>query len=868
MSGEGKVKCPHCPKVCKRESGLIQHFNWNPRCRDAQRESLSLRKRRGNSIDDDRSKRLKEAEHQAEELQESDDENSNDQEDLETNLPNSDIEVDANNNDNGNLGGNSSSYDRDSDAGYEGGQETGGGWYDTDSEDEETSLEETVEVMEPNRKKLQEFRSFCDNHHEEFLPNLKKQQITSVKLMNTLRKKKTPMNAYKEVLEWHLKETGHLRDHESLKDTTKYHSRETMIKKLTDRYNMKKMFPKVRKVRLPSSKALVSIPYRDAADCIVSLLTDPRVKDSDYLFHGDNPWSPPPETVTHVKDLNTGEAYLKTYKKMIKKKGQVLLMIPMYIDGATTGQFSDLPVTALKIGLGIHKRESRDKEWAWRTIGWIPQVRKASSRGKKLFKESGHLEADDVIVMDGEGDVSDEDSDEEDSDVEDLRETERDKEDEAFGDGCEDKETKAQDLHAMIHAILEASGFLDLQENGLIWDLVYKGKCYRNTEFVVVVPFVKCDTEEADLLCGKYLSRTANVAHGCRYCHCPMDKLDDPLAKHKPKTMAQIKKLVDKEDLEGLKAISQQNINNCWCQVTFHQATDRGIHGACPSEMLHALLLGIFRYTRDVFFEQIGKDSQLADNINGLAKMYGTFFGHQSERDLPNTGFSKGIKEGKLMGTQYRGVMLIIAAVIRSDLGRKLLNSKKKIREIGIDKWSYLVELLLQWEAYLCRREMRVDLVKRMEKKHRFIMQTIKEVAQRKKGMGLKLMKFHAIIHLVSDILLYGVPKEFDTGSNESHHKPTKYAAKLTQRKESTFNYQTATRVTEFLLIDLAMAEVDHGANVWEYFLGAKDVHVDDPETQEAVVDAGDAASEQEVRAPNREANAACFWPNLLTCLP
>ena len=268
MSGEGKVKCPHCPKVCKRESGLIQHFNWNPRCRDAQRESLSLRKRRGNSIDDDRSKRLKEAEHQAEELQESDDENSNDQEDLETNLPNSDIEVDANNNDNGNLGGNSSSYDRDSDAGYEGGQETGGGWYDTDSEDEETSLEETVEVMEPNRKKLQEFRSFCDNHHEEFLPNLKKQQITSVKLMNTLRKKKTPMNAYKEVLEWHLKETGHLRDHESLKDTTKYHSRETMLKKLRDRYDMKKMFPKVKKIRLPSSKALVSIPYRDAADCI------------------------------------------------------------------------------------------------------------------------------------------------------------------------------------------------------------------------------------------------------------------------------------------------------------------------------------------------------------------------------------------------------------------------------------------------------------------------------------------------------------------------------------------------------------------------------------------------------------------------
>ena len=83
------------------------------------------------------------------------------------------------------------------------------------------------------------------------------------------------------------------------------------------------------------------------------------------------------------------------------------------------------------------------------------------------------------------------------------------------------------------------------------------------------------------------------------------------------------------------------------------------------------------------------------------------------------------------------------------------------------------------------------------------------------------LMKFHAIIHLVTDILLYGVPKEFDTGSNESHHKPTKYAATLTQRKESTFNYQTALRVTEFLLVDLAMAEVEQGVNVWEYFHGA-----------------------------------------------
>jgi hypothetical protein len=55
------------------------------------------------------------------------------------------------------------------------------------------------------------------------------------------------------------------------------------------------MIPKEKKVRLPSSKAVVTIPVREAADCIVSLLTDPRFQDTDYLFFQDDPLAPPPE---------------------------------------------------------------------------------------------------------------------------------------------------------------------------------------------------------------------------------------------------------------------------------------------------------------------------------------------------------------------------------------------------------------------------------------------------------------------------------------------------------------------------------------------------------------------------------------------
>ena len=67
-----------------------------------------------------------------------------------------------------------------------------------------------------------------------------------------------------------------------------------------------------------------------------------------------------------------------------------------------------------------------------------------------------------------------------------------------------------------------------------------------------------------------------------------------------------------------------------------------------------------------------------------------------------------------------------------------------------------------------------------------------------------------------------------DTGNNESHHKTTKVAAKLTQRDITVFELQTAKRLCEFILVDLAMAEMD-GLNMWEYLAlnqerGARDV--------------------------------------------
>ena len=68
-----------------------------------------------------------------------------------------------------------------------------------------------------------------------------------------------------------------------------------------------------------------------------------------------------------------------------------------------TSQFSDLPVTIVKASTIMLTRKARQKPHAWANLGYIPQVRASEGRGKKIFKDSQHLEAEDLDIFDGEG---------------------------------------------------------------------------------------------------------------------------------------------------------------------------------------------------------------------------------------------------------------------------------------------------------------------------------------------------------------------------------------------------------------------------------------------------------------------------------
>lgn len=255
------------------------------------------------------------------------------------------------------------------------------------------------------------FHKFCEGSR--YNEALSGPERTGIKLMKKLRDNKAPLKAYDDLFQWHLEEKGAIFEGDTPATAGERHyiSRERLMKNLMGRYGIDKMKPHERTVRLPFSNEVITIPCHHFHHCLEALLTDPRITDDHYTFFNDDPMAGPSESDT-IGDLNTGQAYKDTYEVLINAgDGEQLLGIIFYIDGAATGLFADLPVTIVKFSLSIFTNEARKKDYCWANLGYIPQVQVSDSAGKRTVEESGHMEAEDLDRMEGEGDLHEEDED-------------------------------------------------------------------------------------------------------------------------------------------------------------------------------------------------------------------------------------------------------------------------------------------------------------------------------------------------------------------------------------------------------------------------------------------------------------------------
>lgn len=616
-------------------------------------------------------------------------------------------------------------------------------------------------------------------------------EVNAINLLSCLRKGKSPLTTYDDVMRWHFACTlKGLTEQQKLSDVPDFVPKKSIFDTLRHRYGMSTGWNISKPVLLCHSQERVNIVINDVKRVIVSLLTDPRIVSEDYLLDLDNPFAPPPEEFEWVEDINTGRAYRETYKRLVTDpENQILLPIIMYTDACVTGQFANLSICSYDITLGIFNQKAREKPFTWRSVGYIPKVKAPKTAGTRALLQSGHVEEAIRHGVDQTG----------------------------IGNNNNLNTCAAQDYHQMLSVILD--GYRKLQEQGgFVWDFVLNGILYEKVQFIPYVAYVKCDIDEADKLCGAYTSRGRGVKQLCRCCTCPASQSDNPLAHFELKTVPRMQALRN-NDAE-LKNLSQQNIDNAYHSLKFGQHSQQGIHGATPLDMLHIMLLGTFKMLRDCVFAQIGESSAHAKGLNALAALYGSLLHRQSDRRLPITNFTLGVKKGKLMAKEFRGVLLVLLCSLCSRKGQEHCRSSQgQLREITrIADWIMVLETVLQWEQWLKKPKLKVSLLDRAERKHKYLMYLIRKVAARTKGMGLKLIKFHYILHFIDDIKNHGTPAGLCTGKDEERHKARKIAAVLTQKQHKTFDSQTEKRMQEVFLLELAQEELRTGWAPFDYY--------------------------------------------------
>ena len=625
------------------------------------------------------------------------------------------------------------------------------------------------------------------------------EEEVQVDLLQMLKRLRCPMIAYDEVMKWAVRSCSRGHTFRDIPIT----SRKTVVDKLRDRVDFEGLTPILKQLYLPYSNCYVDVVYFSAHAVFNSFLTCAELnRDKNYIFHDPdnpfvNPFARPSGSV--LGDINTGKSYLKTYDSLIKKPEDMLLPCVFAVDKTTCdiGGGGKLSLEPIVISYGLMAHDIRKTPAAMRVLGFIN-----TSPVKERSFQPGEVRPNTPLPIVGPPHVS---------------------------EAC----YRLNEYHLQIDFILRESGYLDLQESGLKWNLHYRGKS-SPVHLHLYVPFVVGDTVGHDALCGHYQSRTSTVSQLCRSCVCPTEKSGYSKARsYAKRTPHSVNQIVANRQYLLLKANSQQFLINAFDSVRFGAHNNRGIFGACPGEILHLILLGWFKNVLDSFFKQIGKASESARRYDNLLLDINRRVGRQSDRLVPKTTVTKGFTSGaNIPGHEYAGCIFIMLISFYtshfSEIFKSSKTSKRRKRHSSkstslnppshmpavevdmslsnpdfVEDWKMFLSSLLEWHAWLKQSRISRLSVSRSGLAVSSLMRSLKFVAPRLSGaMGNTTIKTHLVLHMEEDILNFGVPEVMNSSYAESAHITiSKDTARNTQKRQQTFTLQAAMRYTENLAI-------------------------------------------------------------------
>lgn len=657
-------------------------------------------------------------------------------------------------------------------------------------------------------RKFKDYIEYATHNNTDLSPSMQ----AACQLMSLMNLKGGSLTLYKEVMKWHF---------EHLKDQEECIMPDTLHGKLIERYGMSDCMPYEINTTLHSTGETVPITVHDCEAQTADLLTDVHVKESDYLFPGNQPDGAPPEEWDVVSDLTTSLCYRETHKQLIEPmpftkcgRRRILCAYIFYLDGCVTGQNDNGSIEILKFTLGLFNNTARRQKWAWRELGYVHQLVKGKGRAKDIVNKSDHVDSQNYAKDD---DYRKHFYTQYGGDTEELQ---------SFGQKLDKSASHgakvAQNLHKQLHVILASYRKLEAV-GGMDWDIMINGKMHYY-RLVPYIPFFKVDGKEGDKLCHQYTIKTGGVKCLCRMCLCPTMQTNEAYRDDAPKTVPMIKRLVDLKKGKELQEMSQYMVDNALHHVRWGLHNDKGVHGGTPPEALHYFQLGQYKYDLQCFFNQVGTTSQLSKEIDSLCGAFGSLIHRQSDRDKPRTTFNSGVSQGKVQGHEMTGTILVLTAVLRSAKGRNTIlnmawgDAKKHFPdEKAVISWLRLLETQLELEAWLKEPEMKVELVKRADTKMREYMNMCKRVQKRDTKMEHNLLNHHYTKHIPQTILDFGTPENVNTFDNERQHKPDKKTAQRTQKQADKFDAQMGRKIQEERAVATSMVEMANGTKKWHH---------------------------------------------------
>ena len=147
-----------------------------------------------------------------------------------------------------------------------------------------------------------------------------------------------------------------------------------------------------------------------------------------------------------------------------------------------------------------------------------------------------------------------------------------------------------------------------------------------------------------------------------------------------------------------------------------------------------------------------------------------------------------------MKGTEKFAAIFYLALYLHTK--QSSIDLKQLKKEDELLQWRKLFEQMLYFKEWVMKAKHKKSDVRNKKLVMRKFMKNFKELVNRDNN-GLKIPKFHELLHVCRDILRHGPALGFDTCPTESNHRFTKEEAKKTQRIKSRFEHQTASRLYE-----------------------------------------------------------------------